>query len=196
MGFLISLVFATFESKNNPSASYYFIQARIWEFLAGSILTYFHTYRNENYRYKKIYFILPTIGLFFIVYSFINFNDKILHPSYLTLLPIIGIYLIIFFSHKDEFITKLLSSKLFFWSGLISFSLFLWHFPIFAFARSTGFIDDNFFRKLLFMFKSFFSNSRASEMISNAKKRRSEFLYQEESLHRQVHVWIANPLKM
>ena len=38
----------------------------------------------------------------------------------------------------------------------------------------------NFFRKLLFMFKSFFSNSRASEMISNAKKRRSEFLDQEE----------------
>ena len=149
LGFLISLVFATFESKNNPSASYYFIQARIWEFLAGSILNYFHTYRNKNYRYKKIYFILPTIGLFFIVYSFINFNDKILHPSYLTLLPIIGIYLIIFFSHKNELITKLLSSKLFFWSGLISFSLFLWHFPIFAFARSTGFIEDNFFRKLL-----------------------------------------------
>ena len=38
----------------------------------------------------------------------------------------------------------------------------------------------NFFRKLLFLFKSFFSNSRAAEMISNAKKRRSEFLDQEE----------------
>ena len=73
---------------------------------------------------KKFFFILPTIGLFFIFYSFINFNDKILHPSYYTLLPIIGIFLIIFFSHKDELISKLLSSKLFFWIGLISFSLF------------------------------------------------------------------------
>ena len=149
LGFLISLVFATFESKNNPSASFYFIQTRIWEFLAGSILAYFQIQRNENYSYKKFFFILPTIGLFFIFYSFINFNDKILHPSYYTLLPIIGIFLIIFFSHKDELISKLLSSKLFFWIGLISFSLFLWHFPIFAFARTTGFIEDSLFRKLL-----------------------------------------------
>ena len=48
----------------------------------------------------KNFFILPTIGLFFIFYSFINFNDKILHPSYYTLLPIIGIFLIIFFLTK------------------------------------------------------------------------------------------------
>lgn len=149
LGFLISLVFATFESKNNPSASFYFIQTRIWEFLAGSILAYFQIQRNENYSYKNFFFILPTIGLFFISYSFINFNDKLLHPSYYTLLPIIGIFLIIFFSHKDELISKLLSSKLFFWFGLISFSLFLWHFPIFAFARTTGFIEESLFRKLL-----------------------------------------------
>ena len=57
------------------------------------------------------------------------------HPSFYTLSPIIGVCLIIWFSNKDELITKILSTKLFVGIGLISYSLYLWHYPIFAFLR-------------------------------------------------------------
>ena len=52
-------------------------------------------------------------------------------PSIISILPVLGTSLIIYFSNKDFFAIKLLSSKLFRAIGLISYSLYLWHYPIF-----------------------------------------------------------------
>ena len=59
------------------------------------------------------------------------------HPSFYTLSPIIGVCLIIWFSNKNELITKILSTKLFVGIGLISYSLYLWHYTVFSFTRIT-----------------------------------------------------------
>ena len=98
---------------------------------------------------KNINLILPTIGLLLIGHSILFFNDKMFHPSFYTLSPIIGVCLIIWFSNKNELITKILSTKLFVGIGLISYSLYLWHYPIFAFVRITEFTQGNLFKKLL-----------------------------------------------
>jgi hypothetical protein len=101
-----------------------------------------------RFKCKILNLILPSIGLFLIGHSILFFNDKMFHPSFYTLSPIIGVCLIIWFSNKDELITKILSTKLFVGIGLISYSLYLWHYPIFAFARVTD-IQGSLFNKLL-----------------------------------------------
>jgi peptidoglycan/LPS O-acetylase OafA/YrhL len=143
LGFLISLGLAEWTSKNYPSLSFYFLHTRLWELLAGSILAYYEVIRGHRSKYKILNLILPMVGLLLIGHSVFFFNDQIYHPSFLTLSSIIGVCLIIWFSNKDEFITKILSSKLFVGIGLISYSLYLWHYPIFAFTRVTGFSFDN-----------------------------------------------------
>ncbi len=139
LGFILSLALADWGSRNYPSFNFYVLPTRGWELIAGSILAYFEITLGHRSKNRALNLILPSFGLFLIGHSFLFFNDKMFHPSFYTLSPIIGVCLIIWFSNKDEVITKILSSKLFVGIGLISYSLYLWHYPIFAFAR----IKDN-----------------------------------------------------
>ena len=148
LGLILSLVMADWGSRNHPSFNFYVLPTRAWELLAGSILAYFEITRGRTSKYKILTTVMPAVGLILIGHSILFFKDEMFHPSFYTLSPIFGVCLIIWFSHKDEIITKILSTKLFVGIGLISYSLYLWHYPIFAIYRNLDF-SINFFDKLL-----------------------------------------------
>ena len=149
IGLIISLQMSDWGNKKYPSASFYFLHTRIWELLAGSTLAYFEITLGHRSKNKTLNLILPSIGLFLIGHYILFFNDKMFHPSFYTLSPIIGVCLIIWFSNNDELITRILSTKLLVGIGLISYSLYLWHYPIFTFYEITGFSQGSLFKKLL-----------------------------------------------
>ncbi len=149
LGFLISLVLAEWASRSYPYSSFYLIHTRIWELLAGSILSYFEFslgHRNKNNILKKI---LPKIGFFLIIITVIFFKLYFRHPSLYTLIPVLGVCLIIWFADKDEIITRVLSTKIFVWIGLISYSLYLWHYPVLVFSNIIEFTQESFSKKIL-----------------------------------------------
>ncbi len=142
IGFLISLGLADWGSRNYPSLNFYILPTRGWEILAGSILAYIEITQGYRSKTKILNLLLPSFGLILIGHSILFFNESTFHPSFYTFSPVIGVCLIIWFSSKDEFVTKILSTKLFVGIGLISYSLYLWHYPIFAFARVRYFLDN------------------------------------------------------
>ena len=139
LSMVISLIIADWGSKNYPSITFYLLHSRMWELLAGSILSYFEVNYGRKIKNNFLNNLIPLFGLV-LIFSYIFFyNERITHPSFFTIIPVLGVCLLIWFSNKNDLITKILSSKLFVGTGLISYSLYLWHFPIFAFAR----IKDN-----------------------------------------------------
>lgn len=147
--FIISLILSTWTSLNNPSASFYFIHTRIWELFTGSIISCLSIFYRNSINDKKICFINSTFGLILIIFYIFFFKEYFIHPSFYSLLLILSVGSVIFFSNEDSFVTKLLSSKILVGVGLISYSLYLWHFPIFAYVRTMGFFDNSFFGKFL-----------------------------------------------
>lgn len=131
---LLSLQFAELMEVRNADLNFFLPFSRFWELAVGSMLAYRELYykpSNQGFASKS----LPMIGLYLIAYSILFFDGKTPHPSFLTLIPIIGVALVIGFASKDELVGKVLGSKPFVWIGLISYSAYLWHYPIFAFSR-------------------------------------------------------------
>ncbi len=142
LSILLSLQFAEMLTSRNISLSFYMLPSRFWELASGAVLAHLVAEKKSFLFIPFLQKYLPTIGAALILYSFWNIGFSSNHPGYVTIPAIIGTLFIIGFSGHNDIITKVLSSKLFVGIGLISYSLYLWHYPIFAFARIIS-IDIN-----------------------------------------------------
>jgi peptidoglycan/LPS O-acetylase OafA/YrhL len=132
--FLGSLLFAEWGSRNMPSASFYLLPMRGWELLLG-VFTAFYLKYNIVPQQSYINNFLSLFGVAIIFFAILSFNETTPFPSLISLLPTLGVVLIIVFATKDTLTNKFLSSKPLVSIGLISYSLYLWHQPILVFAR-------------------------------------------------------------
>ena len=129
---LISLVFSQFGSLYFKELNFYNIISRIWELAFGSLIAFYHV----NNKSEQKYYTSNTLLLFSMILIFVPFfifNKSTLHPSIFTIFTVLGTGIIIFFKNGQGVIKNFLSSKPLVGIGLISYSLYLWHYPVLAF---------------------------------------------------------------
>ena len=110
--------------------NFYMLPTRAWELLAGAFVAFYFIKRSPMANQLG-----AVVGLLAILASLFIYDAGFPIPSLYGLLPILGTVLILLFATKDTFVGKLLAQKVFVGIGLISYSAYLWHQPIFAFAR-------------------------------------------------------------
>jgi peptidoglycan/LPS O-acetylase OafA/YrhL len=131
-----SLCYAQLKVSANPSFAFFLLLTRGWEILIGALIAFaLPLYQKRGSFNLWLGQLLSLVGLGLIIFSILSFNKNTPSPSAYTLLPTLGAALIIIFSSSKNFVGICLSSKPMVGLGLISYSSYLWHQPLLAFAR-------------------------------------------------------------
>ena len=131
-----SLAAAEWGWRNAPSANFYLTTSRAWELLLGALVAFAHHEAGDENRIGRLLRnILAALGLSLIVYAVLMFDEQTPFPSLYALVPTMGAALVLAFGSSDTWVGKALSLRFIVLIGLLSYSLYLWHQPLFAFAR-------------------------------------------------------------
>jgi peptidoglycan/LPS O-acetylase OafA/YrhL len=166
-------------AQHYPTAGFFLIPARSWELLAGGFAGYLSlNNHNNNYkvfsvlgrlkttesfrklkdfglhRSRKIN-IFASLGFILIVCSFIWVDSSFLFPGYIALIPVLGTFIIIFTGPTSWVNHQILANRLLVFIGLISFPLYLWHWPLLVFYHIVSGGENNAAIKIGLLFLSF-----------------------------------------
>jgi len=175
-----SLLLAELASKNFPNANFYFIFTRAWELAIGATVAFYYTYKKRNNFSKNLNQSFSLIGLATIIISVFLYSNQTYFPGLYALLPTLGTALIIVFANKNTFIGKFLSNKILVTIGLMSYSFYLWHQPLFAFARAyyeNINLQIKFLVILLSLFLAFFSWKFVEKIFRDSQKISSKKIF-------------------
>ncbi|MGA7457973.1 MAG: acyltransferase family protein, partial [Methyloceanibacter sp.] len=132
--FVLSLAASIWVTPINPAAAFYLAPMRVWELMLGALLAARILPRIESQAVREM---LALAGVALIAYAVFRFSTATPFPGSAALIPCLGAALLIY-AGEDEG-TSLAAKFLSLWPvvfiGLISYSLYLWHWPLLVFAR-------------------------------------------------------------
>jgi peptidoglycan/LPS O-acetylase OafA/YrhL len=115
-----------------PGAAFFLPVGRFWELLAGSLLAYFLHYRRLPERHADV---KAFSGAAMILASFIVLSGHAAFPGWWALLPVAGTVLLVWAGPSAWINRNILSRPALVLVGLISYPLYLWHWPLLSYAR-------------------------------------------------------------
>lgn len=129
--FVLSLAVSAYWAVHSPDAAFYLPQSRAWELLAGTALA---MGIRPNLRKRGFREITALMGIAFIAYAVTRYDRTTPFPGLPALIPVFGAYAVISAGEAGPtLVGKALSLKPVVFIGLISYSLYLWHWPLLVF---------------------------------------------------------------
>ncbi|TDX14665.1 peptidoglycan/LPS O-acetylase OafA/YrhL [Buttiauxella sp. BIGb0552] len=139
--FILSFAYCVFETQRDSQSTYFMLQFRAWEMLAGGMAFLYQINANKTKR-----FIFEFIGISLILFSFFYFSNLDPWPGYYALIPVFGAYLCMLSNNNNSILSGYILQKI----GLWSYSIYLIHWPIIVISKKLD-IHINFQIYLVFV---------------------------------------------
>ena len=140
--FSASFLLNIYSITNDPVGTFYLPQTRFWELMTGAALAYwFHPKSSDHWLSTRfatrpwVNNISTCLGLMLLAMAAVLLNKSSAFPGWWAVLPTLGAALMIAAGQHAWLNKKLLAHPLLVFIGLISYPLYLWHWPLLAFAR-------------------------------------------------------------
>jgi len=119
--------------------AFFLLPTRAWELLIGTCAALLLRKNIPALKFNKtINDCLSFLGLVLILIAVLSFNNSTPFPGLYALVPATGTWLVIVFSEKSNYAKNFLGTPVLVFLGLISYSAYLWHQPIFSFYEHSG----------------------------------------------------------
>lgn len=118
--------------QTNKNIAFFMLPTRVWELSAGGLLS-LYSFKKDNIKSSKW---LPALGIVLIFSSFVFAKEKI---GLEVILSVIGTLMVIGFTTINGFVGKILANKFMVFFGKLSYSMYLWHWPIIVFRKDISY---------------------------------------------------------
>ncbi|HEV8410989.1 MAG TPA: acyltransferase, partial [Gemmatimonadaceae bacterium] len=136
---MISLALAVWGWRRHAGMAFYLAPFRGWELLLGAMLAFRAPVADNRAASTRSARLakegLALAGILLIAWAIVSFDDITQGPTLFTLVPNVGAALIIVCATSETLVGRMLSHRWLVGVGLVSYSAYLWHQPLFAFAR-------------------------------------------------------------
>lgn len=132
---LASLALADWGASRYPAATFFLLHTRAWELALGAFTAFWFARPQRPAIDHRIGEIGSGAGLLLILYAVFAFDRTTPFPSLHALVPTVGTALVILFATPATLAGRILGARALVGVGLVSYSAYLWHQPLFAFAR-------------------------------------------------------------
>lgn len=134
VGISCSLALAEWGWRNAPSPNFFLLPTRAWELLFGCAIALNVNEISERLS-DRAREVLQCVGLLAVVCSIVFFTPSTPSPSLLTLGPVLGAGMLLIGASASTAVSRALSFQPVVAIGLMSYSIYLWHQPVFVFSR-------------------------------------------------------------
>lgn len=141
--FLAGLSLAQWASVAEPAAAFYLLPTRGWELLIGAFAAFYLSKADRTVFKQATSEVGGWLGVFLILYAVFTYSKAVPFPGLFALVPTIGAALVILFASRETSVGRLVGNKALVGVGLLSYSAYLWHQPLFAFARHQGLTEHD-----------------------------------------------------